>query len=469
MLFHSGEAGEALFEFGVGRDVVAHLAIVELLVRDHVEIPGPGQAEHDGLRLAGLAALFRFVDGSANRVAALRRRQDACGAREHLRRGEHGGLLHGDGFHISVVVELGQDGAHAVVAQTARVVGGRNEAAAERVHLRERADSAGVAEVVRELAAREARAGRRFDRDDAVVGFAAEFFAHERGDQAAEVGTAAGAADDDVRLDAVLTERGLRFQADDALMQQDLRKDGSEYIAVAFVRDGRFHGLGDRAAETARGAGELRKDAASGLGRFRRRRRDGRAVGAHDLAAERLLFVGALHHVDVAVEAEERAGHGERRAPLPRAGLGRDALQALLLRVVSLRDGGVQLVAAGRVVALELVVDLRGGLQRLFQKVRADQRRRTVHLVEVEHLVRNRDLRRIVVEFLLHQLIAEHVPELLRGHRLTRSGIQQRRGLGLHVGADVVPRLRQFVLGEIDLVRDMVAVCGGFVLHGSYS
>ncbi len=268
MLFHSGEAGEALFEFGVGRDVVAHFAVVELLVRDHVEIPGAGQAKHDGLRLAGLAALLRLVDGGTDRMAALRRGQDAFGAREHLRRGEHGGLLHGDGFHISVVVELGQDGAHAVVAQAARVVGGRDEAAAERIHLRQRADLAGVAEVVRETSAREAGAGRRFDRDDAVVGLAAELFAHERRDQAAEVGPAAGAADDDVRPDAVFLERGLRFEADDALMQQDLGKHGAEHVAVAFVRDRCFDRLGDRAAEAARGAGELREDAASGLGRF---------------------------------------------------------------------------------------------------------------------------------------------------------------------------------------------------------
>ena len=58
-----------------------------------------------------------------------------------------------------VVVQLRHDGAHAVVAQAAGVVRRGDEAAAERVHLGQRADFAGVAEVVGEPAAREARAG----------------------------------------------------------------------------------------------------------------------------------------------------------------------------------------------------------------------------------------------------------------------------------------------------------------------
>ena len=158
----------------------------------------------------------------------------------------------------------------------------------------------------------------------------------------------------------------------------------------------------------------------------------------------------------MAFEPEERARHGERGAPLSGAGLGRDALQPLLLRVVRLRDGGIQLVAAGRVVALELVVYLRGRVQRLFKEVRAHQRRRAVHLVEIVHLRGDRDQRRDVVEFLLHELVAEHMSELLGGHGLFRRRVQQRRGLVLHVRADVVPRLREFVLGKIDFVRDLV-------------
>ena len=53
-----------------------------------------------------------------------------------------------------------------------------------------------------------------------------------------------------------------------------------------------------------------------------------------------------------------RAREGERAAPLPGAGLGREALDALLLVEERLGERGVRLVAAGRAHALVLVVDV---------------------------------------------------------------------------------------------------------------
>ena len=141
-------------------------------------------------------------------------------------------------------------------------------------------------------------------------------------------------------------------------------------MVVAF-----FNCFGDCAAEAAGGAGM----------RLRMRRptsvsiegggRDRRAVDAHHLAAERLLFVGNLDHVDLAVEAEIGAGHRKRRAPLTCAGLGGHAHEALLLGIIGLGDGGIELVAAGGVVALKLIVDLSRSAELLFQVVGADQRR----------------------------------------------------------------------------------------------
>ena len=58
-------------------DVVAHLAIVELLIGHHVKVAGAGQAKDDGLFLAGLLALEGLVDGGADGVAALGGGQDA--------------------------------------------------------------------------------------------------------------------------------------------------------------------------------------------------------------------------------------------------------------------------------------------------------------------------------------------------------------------------------------------------------
>ena len=148
-----------------------------------------------------------------------------------------------------------------MVAQAAGVVGRGDEAAAQRVHLRQRADHAGVAEVVGEFAAGEAGAGGRLHGDDAVIRLAPELFAHERRDQAAQIGAAAGAADDDVGLDAVLVQRCLGLQTDHRLMQQHLVEHAAQHVAIARRGGGLFHGLGDGAAQAARGAGMRGEDA----------------------------------------------------------------------------------------------------------------------------------------------------------------------------------------------------------------
>lgn len=72
-----GDAVKALLQVGIGGDVVAHLAIVELLIGHHVKVAGAGQAKDDGLFLAGLLALEGLVDGGADGVAALGGGQDA--------------------------------------------------------------------------------------------------------------------------------------------------------------------------------------------------------------------------------------------------------------------------------------------------------------------------------------------------------------------------------------------------------
>ena len=80
------------------------------------------------------------------------------------------------------------------------------------------------------------------------------------------------------------------------------------------------------------------QDRAAGVRAVRRAGRDGGAVGLHDGAAVRLLLVADLHHVDVDGDLEDVAGDGQRGAPLARAGLGGDALDAFLLVVVGLRQ-----------------------------------------------------------------------------------------------------------------------------------
>ena len=456
-----GDAVKALLQVGIGGDVVAHLAIVELLVGHHVKVAGAGQAKDDGLFLAGLLALEGLVDGGADGVAALGGGQDALDAGKLLGGFKHSGLLHAAGFHQAVVVELAQDAAHAVVAQTACMVGTGDEAGAQGVHLGQRADHASVAEVVDELAAGEAGAAGGFHGNDTVVGFAPELLAHKGADQAAQVAAAARAADDDIGLDTDFIQRGLGLQTDDALVEQHLIQHAAQHIAVTGSAGGDLHSLADGAAQAAGGVRVLGQDLAAHVGGHAGAGGHRGTVGAHDLAAEGLLLIADLDHVHLAVQPEITAGHGKGSAPLACARLGGHALQALLFGVVGLSDGAVQLVTAAGVVALELVVDPGRGAQSFFQPVGTAQGARAVHPVVFPDLIGDGNIGGGVVQLLLYQLVAEHAIQLLGGHGLQGVGVQQRSGFVLHIGPHIVPCSGQLCFVEVDLVRD---VCFGF--HG---
>jgi hypothetical protein len=181
-----------------------------------------------------------------------------------------------------------------------------------------------------------------------------------------------------------------------------------------------------------------------------------RAVGPHDLPAEGLLFIADLHHVNLAVQSQVGAGHGEGGAPLARSGFGGDAGKPLLFGIICLGNGAVQLVGAGGVVPLKFVVDLRRGLELLLQAVGPDQGGGAVHLVEVPDLLGDLKIGGAVIHFLLHQLGAEDALQLLGGHGLERSGIEEGGGLVFHVGPEIVPGAGHLVLGEIDFVGNFV-------------
>ena len=95
------------------------------------------------------------------------------------------------------------------------------------------------------------------------------------------------------------------------------------------------------------------------------------AVGLHQVAPVRLLVVRGADHVDLDLEPEDRAGEGQRAAPLAGARLGREPLDALLLVVERLGERGVGLVAARRADALVLVVDVRRRIERLLEPMGA--------------------------------------------------------------------------------------------------
>ncbi len=232
----------------------------------------------------------------------------------------------------------------------------------------------------------------------------------------------------------------------------------------------RLDRLRDGDAEAARGVRLLGEDRAPRVRLFRGARDDARTVGLHQPAPVGLLVVRDLDHVDVDLEPEDGAGERERRSPLARAGLRREARHAFLLVVEGLCDRGVRLVRAGGRDALVLVVDAGRGIERLLQAAGAVERCRPPLAIDRPHLLGDRDeaIRRDLLQDDLHR---EERREVVRPDRLPGSRVENgRRRLG-EVGRDVVPGLRKPALVEdvLDLVghHALLSLAGrlGFRAH----
>ena len=341
---------------------------------------------------------------------------------------------------------------HAVITQAAGVETRRNERRSQRVHLDQRRQVRGVAEVVGVFAARQRRACGRLDRDEAALAPAAQLQPEEREGKPGEVRAAAGAADHDVGVVARHLELLDRFLAVDGLVQQHVVEHGAERIFHRRILGGHLHRLGNGDAERARTFRVLGEDGPAGIGLVRRRGDAARAIGFHQRAAIGLLIVG---HADLEhghVDAEQPAGKSERRAPLAGAGLGGEPLDALLLVVPGLRHRGVRLVRARRRDAFVFEIDLGRRLQRLLQPARADQRRRPPHAVDVADRLRDVDgaLRRHLLQDQRHR---EQRLEIAGADRLLGAGMQNRRQRLRQIGREVVPSFRnlRFVENEFDL------------------
>ena len=220
------------------------------------------------------------------------------------------------------------------------------------------------------------------------------------------------------------------------------------------------HGLRDRDAQRAGRIRVHRQHVAAGVGQVARRLVHSAAVGLHQDAAVRLLVVADADHEDLDVDAVERTGDRHGATPLAGAGLGRDLGDAFGLVVVGLRDGGVGLVAARRRNALVLVVDAHalGQVQVLLQLTSAQQRRRTVLLVDVDDGAGDVDpavRRRLLLEHLHREELHHHFADLVRRKfdAVGRDHLGRRRRV-LQVRDDVVPGLRdvQFVESESGLI-----------------
>ena len=96
----------------------------------HIKVAGSRQAKQDHLFFTGLLAPEGFVNGHPDCVGGFWRRQNGLKLGKLHRSGKHIGLRYRNCLQVPVVAQLGDNGAHAVIAQAAGVVGGGEESVA---------------------------------------------------------------------------------------------------------------------------------------------------------------------------------------------------------------------------------------------------------------------------------------------------------------------------------------------------
>jgi len=281
-------------------------------------------------------------------VRRLRSGQDSFRAGELNCRREHIPLTDCHRFQQAGVVEPADNRGHAVVAQATRVNGVRDKVAAEGVHLEDWNDAEAVAVIKTIDAARERWGGCRFHCQKAGLFAVPQVSAQERQRDAAEIRAAAHAADDHIRVFAGQVHLLEGFLANNCLMQEHVVQHRTEPVflfPVGFSRD--FDRFGDGDAERTGVIGVLFQVAAPDFCVLGRAWENLRAVGLHDDAAVGLCQVGRVHHVHFHADAKHLAGHGQRGTPLPCARFGSQGFGAADFVEIHLRDGGIELVAAG--------------------------------------------------------------------------------------------------------------------------
>ena len=177
----------------------------------------------------------------------------------------------------------------------------------------------------------------------------------------------------------------------------------------------------------------------------------GGAERLHHQAPVGLLVVADPDLPHFALEPEQRAGQRERAAPLAGARLCRELPNPGFGVVVRLGHRSVGLVAAHRAHPFVLVVDARGGLERLLKAVCPEERAGPPLAVDVEDGPRDLDepFRRDLLEDEVHR---KQRGEVVGAGRLERPRMERRRRRARQVGHDVVPGGRHLRLVEHELV-----------------
>ena len=230
-------------------------------------------------------------------------------------------------------------------------------------------------------------------------------------------------------------------------MQQHVVEHAAQRILGVGLLHGDFHRFADGDAQAAVAVGVLRQDRTAGLGLLAGAGRHPRAEALHHHPAIGLLVIAHLHHVDLHLDSQKRACHGERRAPLPGPRLRGQARDAFPAVVVRLGDSGVGLVAAHGTGALVLVVDLGRRLQSSLQPQGPAQRGGTPELVDLPHLIGDGNVT-VGGDFLLDARHGEEGCQIFGRQRLMCGGMQRGRRRRRQVSDQIVPTGGQILLGH---------------------
>ena len=214
-----------------------------MIVSRHVDQPVARKVEEDRARLAFLLRLLRLTDGGGDGVGRLGCRDDAFRLGEESGGVERLKLRDVDGVHQPILLQLANDGARAVITQSAGVDVCRSERVAERVHGDERRVTRLIAEVVLEAAARQLRARGRFGGYDTQCAALDQFMSQEGERQSGEVRSAAEAGDHHVRILASHLHLLLRLQPDHRLVERHMVEHTAQHVLATGRLHGQLYGL----------------------------------------------------------------------------------------------------------------------------------------------------------------------------------------------------------------------------------
>ena len=247
--------------------------------------------------------------------------------------------------------------------------------------------------------------------------FAGEFLSKEREGDACEVRAATETSDNNVRHFFRLFHLLQGFFADDGLVEEYVVHDTADGIVGAGVADCHLHGFRYGGSETARCVGRFMQDFPAGGSSSAGRWNDFCAPSLHHELAVGFLLIADPYHEYREFQSEMLGSETQGRAPLPSAGFGGQAADALPVVIIGLWDGSVRFVGTCHTGTFIFEINVSGRVQRFFQGVCADEGCGTPEPVKVLYFFRDVNERR-GGKFLFDQFFGKDGEQILRGCRL---------------------------------------------------